>query len=70
MPASRTGHYSRASCPTETRRALNVEELDNVTEAQVLVNSFNEEYNHERPHRALNMMTPHEFAQSYKLAGR
>jgi len=52
------------------RDLLNVEELDNVTEAQVLVNRFNEEYNHERPHRALNMMTPHEFAQSYKLAGR
>ena len=55
---------------TMRRDLLNVEELDNVTEAQVLVNSFNEEYNHERPHRALNMMTPHEFAQSYKLAGR
>ena len=55
---------------TMRRDLLNVEEMDNVTEAQVLVNSFNEEYNHVRPHRALNMMTPHNFAESYKLAGR
>ena len=52
------------------RDLLNLEEFDTVTEAQVLVNNFNDEYNHERPHRALNMMTPHEFAQSYKLVGK
>lgn len=55
---------------TMRRDLLNFEEMDNITEAQVLANSLNEEYNHERPHRALNMMTPDEFAQSYKLAGR
>ena len=55
---------------TMRRDLLNLEEFDTVTEAQVLVNNFNDEYNHERPHRALNMMTPHEFAQSYKLAGK
>ena len=51
------------------RDLLNLEEFDTVTEAQVLVNNFNDEYNHERPHRALNMMAPHEFAQSHKLVG-
>jgi len=55
---------------TMRRDLLNVEEFENVTEARVLVNQFNEEYNYERPHRALNMKTPHEFAQSYKLVGK
>ena len=49
------------------RDLLNVEEMDNVAEAQVLVNLFNDEYNNQRPHRTLNMMTPAAFAQSYML---
>ena len=52
---------------TMRRDLLNVEEMDNVAEAQVLVNLFNDEYNNQRPHRTLNMMTPAAFAQSYML---
>jgi transposase InsO family protein len=40
---------------------------DNITEAQVLVNLFKEEYNTQRPHRALDVMTPLAFAQNYEL---
>ena len=40
---------------------------DNINEAQVLVNLFTEEYNTQRPHRALDVMTPLTFAQNYKL---
>jgi hypothetical protein len=40
---------------------------DNITEAQVLVNLFKEEYNTQLPHRALDMMTSLTFAQNYKL---
>ncbi len=53
---------------TMRRDLLNVEEMENVAEAQFLVDQFNKEYNTLRSHRALNKMTPHEFAESYRLA--
>lgn len=49
---------------TMRRDLLNVEEFNNITEARVLVDGFNHEYNTERPHRALGMMTPLAFAAS------
>jgi transposase InsO family protein len=51
---------------TMRRDLLNVEEMENIPEAQVLVNVFNEEYNKVRPHRSLNKMTPQEFLDIYK----
>lgn len=55
---------------TMRRDLLNVEELENVAEAQALVNLFNEEYNSLRPHRSLRMLTPHEFADSHRVVTR
>jgi putative transposase len=52
---------------TMRRDLLNVEEFNNITEARVLVDQFNDEYNVERPHRALGMMTPLAFAESRKV---
>lgn len=52
---------------TMRRDLLNVEEFNNVTEARVLVHRFNNEYNSERPHRGLGMMTPLAFADSRKV---
>jgi transposase InsO family protein len=52
---------------TMRRDLLNVEEFHSVTEAQVLVDQFNDEYNLLRPHRSLHMMTPHAFAQSHMV---
>jgi transposase InsO family protein len=49
---------------TMRRDLLNVEEINTVTEARVLVDRFNDEYNMIRPHRGLGMMTPHAFAES------
>ena len=49
---------------TMRRDLLNVEEFNNITEARVLVDQFNFEYNTQRPHRALGMMTPLAFAES------
>jgi putative transposase len=53
---------------TMRRDLLNVEEMENVAEAQFLVDRFNKEYNTLRSHRSLNKMTPQEFAESYMLA--
>jgi transposase InsO family protein len=55
---------------TMRRDLLNVEEINSITEAQVLVNNFNLEYNEVRPHRSLHMMTPHAFSQSHKVRAR
>jgi putative transposase len=52
---------------TMRRDLLNVEEINTITEAQVLVNNFNLEYNEVRPHRSLHMMKPHAFSQSHKV---
>jgi putative transposase len=52
---------------TMRRDLLNVEDFNNVTEAQVLVDYFNEEYNELRPHRSLHMMTPHAFSQRHMV---
>jgi putative transposase len=55
---------------TMRRDLLNVEEFHSVTEAQVLVDQFNDEYNHLRPHRSLRMMTPHAFAESLTVGAQ
>jgi putative transposase len=55
---------------TMRRDLLNVEEFHTVTEAQVMVDQFNDEYNHVRPHRSLRMMTPHEFAKSLNVGAQ
>lgn len=52
---------------TMRRDLLNVEEMNNITEARVLVDRFNLEYNTERPHRGLGMMTPLAFAASRNM---
>lgn len=54
---------------TMRRDLLNVEEFNNITEARVLVDRFNLEYNTERPHRALGMMTPTAFAATCSVGG-
>ena len=51
---------------TMRRDLLNVDEMGNVAEARVLVHLFNYDYNNQRPHRGLNMMSPAAFAEGYK----
>jgi hypothetical protein len=52
---------------TMRRELLNLEEFNNVTEARVVIANFNAEYNEQRPHRGLGMMTPLEYARSHSL---
>lgn len=54
---------------TMRRDLLNVEEFTTLTEARVMVDTFNDEYNTVRPHRALGMMTPLAFALSQNEGG-
>lgn len=54
---------------TMRRDLINVEEFDTITEARVLVDSWNEEYNTRRPHQGLGMMTPLAFALSQNVGG-
>ena len=49
---------------------LNVEELEAVFEAQVVINKFNDESNFDGPPRRLNMQTPHDFAESFRLEAK
>jgi putative transposase len=51
---------------TMRRELLNLEEFNNVTEARVVI----AEYNGQRPHRGLGMMTPLEYARSHSLVGQ
>lgn len=51
---------------TMRRDLLNVEEMENIPEARVLVANFNDEYNKVRPHRSLSGMTPQEFFDLYR----
>lgn len=46
---------------------LNGEEFDSLLEARVLIGAWVVEYNTQRPHRGLGMMTPHQFAVSCKV---
>lgn len=43
---------------------LNGEEFDSLLEARVLINAWVEQYNTQRPHRGLRMLTPAAFAAS------
>ncbi len=45
---------------------LNGEEFDSLLEARVLIEAWIEEYNTLRPHRGRSMMTPSQFAASWK----
>ena len=47
---------------------LAVELFSCLTEAQVLIEDWRQDYNHHRPHSALGMMTPHRFAVGYREA--
>ena len=55
---------------TMRRELLNVEELETVIEAQVVINEFNEIYNEIRPHRGLAKKTPQEFFEGHRLEAR
>ncbi len=43
-----------------------IEQFDSLLEAQVLVGDWKEEYNSYRPHSALGMLTPNEFARQWR----
>lgn len=45
---------------------LSIETFDTLLEAQVLVADWREEYNDYRPHSALGMLTPTEYAQQWR----
>jgi putative transposase len=45
---------------------LTIEQFDSLLEAQVLVADWREEYNTYRPHSALGMLTPAEFAVRWR----
>jgi putative transposase len=47
---------------------LNGEEFDSLLEAKVVIGAWVEQYNSQRPHRGLGMMTPTAFAASWKEA--
>ena len=55
---------------TMRRDLLDVEEFDSILEARVLVDAWNQEYNTERPHRGLGLMTPLAFARSHNVAAK
>jgi transposase InsO family protein len=45
---------------------LAIEQFDTLLEAQVLIGDWRVEYNTYRPHSALNMLTPAEFADHWR----
>jgi len=45
---------------------LNGEEFESLVEARVVIGAWIEQYNCERPHRGLGMMTPAAFAAAWK----
>jgi hypothetical protein len=47
---------------------LAVEVFSCLTEAKVMVEDFRQDYNHHRPHRAHQMMTPAVFAEGWRTA--
>jgi len=55
---------------TMRRDLLNLEDFNNVTEARVVIATWNAEYNEQRPHRGLGMMTPLAFARSHSVVGQ
>jgi putative transposase len=49
---------------------LNGEEFDSLLEARVVIGAWVEQYNSQRPHRGLGMMTPAAFAAAYKAGSK
>jgi putative transposase len=45
---------------------LAIEQFDTILEAQVLIGDWRTEYNTYRPHAALGMLTPAEFADQWR----
>jgi putative transposase len=45
---------------------LNMEWFDTIEEAQVVIESWREHYNSERPHSALKYLTPHQFIHQWQ----
>ncbi len=54
---------------TMRRDLLDLEDCDSTTEARVVIDTWNIEYNKLHPHRGLGMMTPHTFARSQCVDG-
>jgi len=50
----------------QRRELLNLELLDSVLEAQVLIDDWREDYNTYRPHQSLGYLTPVEFARRWR----
>jgi putative transposase len=48
------------------KELLDLELLDSVLEAQVLIDDWREEYNTYRPHQSLGYLTPVEFARRWR----
>jgi putative transposase len=46
---------------------LDVEQFACLTEARVLIEDWRQDYNAHRPHSALANLTPHAFAQTYRV---
>ena len=55
---------------TMRNELLNGEQFDSLLEARVMIAAWIEEYNTQRPHRGLGMMTPFEFANRRKVVGK
>ncbi len=49
------------------KELLDLELLDSVLEAQVLIDDWREEYNTYRPHQSLRYLTPVEFARRWRM---
>jgi len=49
---------------------LNGEESNSVLEVRVVITGWMEEYNQRRPHRALGMLSPSQFAERLKVGRR
>ncbi len=51
------------------KELLDLELLDSVLEAQVLIDDWREDYNTYRPHMSLGYLTPVEFARRWREQG-
>ena len=56
------GHHDMVALLGQRDELLAIEQFDTLLEAQVLIADWRIEYNTYRPHSALSMLTPAEFA--------